>query len=77
MKTIPDQMDLSVAQIRRALASLRNQWAKHSPANPIYLSEELEGGIHVSTFCFNFVINHHSKRMNSLQKKSELSEENQ
>ena len=77
MKTIPDPMDLTVAHIRRALASLRTQWSKHSPVNPIYLSQELEGGIIMSTFCFNFVINHHSKRMNLLQKKIELSAENQ
>ena len=56
------QSELSVAQIRRALSSLRTQWADHSPTNPICLSNMLGDDVQISDFCFNFVINHHSKR---------------
>ena len=66
--------EISVAQIRRSLSSLRSQWSVHSPANPICLSNVLNDGIIISEFCFNFVINHHSKR--APQKKNLLFEEN-
>ena len=54
---------MSVAQIRKALSVLRQQWSAHSPATPICLTNTLEDDISISDFCFNFVVNHHTKRM--------------
>lgn len=53
---------MNVAQVRKALHSLRSKWENHHPASPICLSEELEFGLSISEFCFVFVMNHHSKR---------------
>ena len=53
---------MTVAQVRRALHSLRQMWKNHSPLTPICLTETLDDGdMSVSDFCFEFVV-HHSKR---------------
>ena len=54
---------MNVAQVRRALYVLRASWENHSPSSPFCLSEDMDGiGMTFSEFCFNFVMNHHSKR---------------
>ena len=54
---------MTVAQVRRALHSLRQMWENHSPLTPICLTETLDDGeMSVSDFCFEFVMSHHSKR---------------
>lgn len=66
---------MNVAQVRRALFVLRSNWENHTPANPFCLSETMEGvGMTYSEFCFNFVMNHHSKRQKlTKNKKDQLS----
>jgi hypothetical protein len=53
---------MNVAQVRRALNILRTNWENHSPQNPFCLSEEIDKDLTFSDFCFDFVMNHHSKR---------------
>ena len=60
--TVINIKKMNVAQVRKALNTLRSSWENHSPTNPFCLSEEIEEGITFSDFCFNFVMNHHSKR---------------
>ena len=54
--------NMNVAQVRKALNTLRNSWENHSPVNPFCLAEKIEEDITFSEFCFAFVMNHHSKR---------------
>ncbi len=57
--------NMNVAQVRKALNTLRTSWENHSPVNPFCLAEKIEGNISFAEFCFTFVMNHHSKRQNS------------
>tara|TARA_Y100000991_G_C21910782_1_gene322215 strand:+ start:552 stop:755 length:204 start_codon:yes stop_codon:yes gene_type:complete len=57
-----DIKNMNVAQVRKALSTLRSSWENHSPLTPFCLSEKIEGEITFSQFCFTFVMNHHSKR---------------
>ena len=63
---------MNVAQVRKALHTLRSKWENHSPASPICLSEELEFGLSLSDFCFVFVMNHHSKRQVAKENQSKM-----
>jgi hypothetical protein len=54
--------NMSVAQVRKSLNTLRSSWENHSPASPFCLAEKIDENITFSDFCFNFVMNHHSKR---------------
>ena len=67
-----DIRKMSVAQVRRALHSLRSKWENHAPSNPICLSETLEGNMSLSEFCFVFVVNHHSKRQSQKEESLRL-----
>ena len=54
---------MTVAQVRRALHSLRQMWENHSPLTPICLTETIDDEfMTVADFCFDFVMSHHSKR---------------
>ena len=54
--------NMNVAQVRKALNTLRSSWENHSPVSPFCLAEKIDGDITFAEFCFTFVMNHHSKR---------------
>tara|TARA_B100001769_G_C21894791_1_gene483365 strand:- start:65 stop:295 length:231 start_codon:yes stop_codon:yes gene_type:complete len=54
--------DMSVADVRKALASMRKEWQKHSCVNPFFPSQQITNTLNVSEFSFAFVLGHHAKR---------------
>lgn len=60
------QPDLSVAEVRRALATLRRNWddMRADPGGkPMYVSDSLGFcNISIEEFALRFVLSHHSKR---------------
>tara|TARA_B100000945_G_C20397353_1_gene605516 strand:+ start:1672 stop:1941 length:270 start_codon:yes stop_codon:yes gene_type:complete len=54
--------DMTVADVRKALASMRRDWAKHSCVQPFFPSQTLTNELTVSEFAFLFVMGHHAKR---------------
>lgn len=54
--------NMTVADIRKALAHLRRMWAAHNTIQPIYTCTELIHGVSTAEFCFHFVMSHHAKR---------------
>jgi len=57
-----DLTQLSVADVRRALASLRKAWEHHEPFDAIFPSDEILPGVSMSQFCLKLVMEHHAKR---------------
>tara|TARA_B110000046_G_scaffold107062_1_gene114445 strand:+ start:6704 stop:6871 length:168 start_codon:yes stop_codon:yes gene_type:complete len=53
---------MDAINVRRGLAELRRRWERHAPADPMCLSEELEGGLSVSDFCVRFVLQQRTRR---------------
>ena len=53
---------MSVADVRKALSLLRNNWNNHTPDNPFCLSDTLDNNFTFSEFCFVFIMSHHTKR---------------
>lgn len=54
--------DMTVAEVRRALSTLRLAWENHSPSSPIDPSHTLFNGMLASEFAYRFVFSHHEKR---------------
>ena len=54
--------DMSVADVRKALAHMRKEWSKHSCVKPFFPSYILAQELTVSEFAFKFVMGHHAKR---------------
>ena len=57
---------LTVADVRKCLAKLREMWAAHAPDYPMDLSTDVwvnqDSQLSASEFAFKFVIGHHKKR---------------
>ena len=63
MSAVPSSIDnMSVAQVRRALAQLRRSWDEHAPDNPIFPSDLLPNLMTLEMFAFLFVLSHHERR---------------
>ena len=55
--------DMSVAEVRKALAFMRKEWAAHKCVRPFFPSQQLpDSEATVSNFAFRFVMGHHHKR---------------
>ena len=52
---------MSVADVRRNLATIRTKWRDHSPTKAFQCHAQLQSH-NVSEFCFLFVLGHHRKR---------------
>ena len=66
--------NMSVAEVRKALAFMRREWTKHSCVIPFFPSNMLpDTDLAISEFAFRFVMGHHHKRHQKTQiTKSEL-----
>jgi hypothetical protein len=55
--------NMSVAEVRKSLAFMRKEWAKHSCVLPFFPCQHLPNtNMPVSEFAFRFVMGHHHKR---------------
>jgi len=54
--------NMSVADVRKSLAMMRKNWARHSCVQPFFPSKILTNDLMVSEFAFKFVMGHHHKR---------------
>lgn len=55
--------NMSVAEVRKALAFMRKGWSKHSRVQPFFPCQALPNtNMVVSDFAFRFVMGHHHKR---------------
>ena len=55
--------DMSVAEVRKALAFMRKEWSQHSSIHPFFPSRILpDYDMNISDFSFKFVMGHHAKR---------------
>ena len=55
-------LDLSVAEVRRTLAKIRKQWKQHSAIQPFIPSHSITDDLLISDFSFRFILAHHNKR---------------
>ena len=66
--------DMSVAEVRKALASIRKTWEETlacERSRPMYMSDEaLVQGCSVQEFSFRFVLGHHEKRLSKTRNAS-------
>ncbi len=53
---------MTVADVRKSLAIMRKEWAKHNCVNPFFPSKKITEDLTVSEFSFKFVMGHHAKR---------------
>lgn len=53
---------MTVADVRKALSEVRTHWGNNKHNTPINTSEKLFNGMHLSEFCYLFVMGHHTKR---------------
>lgn len=54
--------NMTVANIRKGLAFLRDQWKHRTPANPVFICDHLIAGLSTEEFCMLFVLGQHMKR---------------
>ena len=55
--------NMSVAEVRKSLAYMRKEWARHSRIIPFFPSQTLPcSDMLISDFAFRFVMGHHHKR---------------
>ena len=54
--------EMSVADVRKALANMRKEWSKHSSVHPFFPSKHLTHELTIAEFAFRFVMGHHEKR---------------
>lgn len=54
---------MQVAEVRRCLLNVRQAWSMHSPEAPLNLSTIVPNGLEMHSFCYNFILAHHNKRM--------------
>lgn len=68
MRTVEDRKmtsainDMSVADVRKALANMRKEWQKHNYVQPFFPSKYITDDLTISEFAFKFVMGHHAKR---------------
>lgn len=69
MPPATDPQQLSVAEVRRALASMRRGWEEvcsDPRKRPFYLSDSMNltssPGLSIEAFALHFVLSHHTKR---------------
>lgn len=60
---------MQVADVRRSLCMVRKAWSENRPEQPINLMQVLHCGVPMGKFCFNFVLMHHTKRLQRSTKK--------
>ena len=65
---------MQVAEVRRCLLAVRTQWAQHDPELPFNLTTIMPNGVQMHTFCFDFVLTHHNKRMQRTRCESKQTE---
>lgn len=54
---------MTVAEVRKSLAFMRKEWARHSAIHPFYTSQVLPNtDLRMADFAFRFVMGHHHKR---------------
>ena len=53
----------NVADVRRCLLTIRTLWTQNSPECPFNLTERVRTGEDIQTFCYEFILVHHTKRM--------------
>lgn len=54
--------NMTVAEVRKCLSSMRKEWTDHSCLHPFSISTDLANNLTVGEFSFQFVLGHHSKR---------------
>lgn len=54
---------MQVAEVRRCLLAVRVAWTAHSTESPLNLSHLVPNGAQMHSFCYNFILAHHNKRM--------------
>lgn len=60
--TSPSFEELNVADVRRALSSMRSTWEQHTPCKPIDTTNVVINDLTMAAFAFHFVYSHHEKR---------------
>jgi len=53
---------MTVADVRKALSTMRREWGKHNCVQPFFPSQKITEHLTVSEFAFKFVMGHHAKR---------------
>jgi len=48
--------------VRKVLNRLRTRWARHSPASPFCMTDELEEGVSIADFCVYLLLTQRSRR---------------
>ena len=61
--------EMSVAEVRKALAQMRKYWNSHSAVQPFCPAQILIPNMTISEFSFKFVMGHHAKRHNGEKNK--------
>ena len=61
--------DMSVADVRGALAEIRKHAYNQTKERPLRIYEKLSNGMMMAEFCLMFELGHHSKRHNKAKKK--------
>lgn len=54
--------NMSVADVRKALALMRKEWTNHTFVQPFFPSKKLIDDMTIAEFAFRFVMGHHAKR---------------
>jgi len=62
-------MDMDMAEVRKYLGKLRNDWERHSEDNIFRVSKELENGMTYGQFTLAFHMRHHLNRRTVPKKK--------
>lgn len=55
---------MTIAEVRKALQRLRDEWSHHEPDSPMCPSDRLFNGMTLEAFARDFVLNHHKRRHN-------------
>ena len=55
-------LNMSVADVRKALGTMRSAWENHTIDKPINPSQRIIHDMSLSEFAFCFVYSHHEKR---------------
>ena len=58
--------DMTVADVRKSLSTMRKEWASHSCVDPFFPSKKLSD-LTIAEFAFKFVMGHHAKRHAKLE----------
>lgn len=66
---------LSVADVRRGLAEVRQMAKHHTPEHPLFITTELSNGMTSMEFCLRFLRGHSDKRHNKGKRDEDSDEE--